>query len=141
MTLPHSDALVLFGATGDLADKMIFPALYQLVKGGALKVPVIGVASRKWSVAQLREHVKQSIEGSGGLTIPPRCTGCCRGSATSAPTTTSRPPSRRSGRRSAAPRPAHYLAIPPALFETVIKGLGRRVSPRSAGHRREAVRP
>ena len=67
MTLPHSDALVLFGATGDLADKKIFPALYELVKGGALDVPVVGVASRKWSLAQLRERVKDSVERSGGI--------------------------------------------------------------------------
>ena len=56
MTPTRSDALVLFGATGDLADKLIFPALYQLARAGALDVPIIGVASRKWSVAQLRER-------------------------------------------------------------------------------------
>ena len=54
MTAPHSDALVLFGVTGDLAHKMIFPALYALAKRGALKVPVIGVASPNWSLADLR---------------------------------------------------------------------------------------
>ena len=52
MTASHSDALVLFGVTGDLAHKMIFPALYALAKRGALKVPVIGVASPNWSLAQ-----------------------------------------------------------------------------------------
>ena len=52
MTASHSDALVLFGVTGDLAHKMIFPALYAMAKRGALKVPVIGVASPKWSLAQ-----------------------------------------------------------------------------------------
>jgi len=67
MIPPHSDALVLFGATGDLADKMIFPALYQLAKGGALEVPVIGVASRDWTLAQLRERVKNSVERSGAI--------------------------------------------------------------------------
>ena len=50
----RSDALVLFGVTGDLAHKMIFPALYAMAKRGALKVPVIGVASSKWSLAHLR---------------------------------------------------------------------------------------
>ena len=51
MTASHSDALVLFGVTGDLAHKMIFPALYAMVKRGTLKVPVIGVAFPKWSLA------------------------------------------------------------------------------------------
>ena len=57
MTASHSDALVLFGVTGDLAHKMIFPALYALAKRDALKVPVIGVASPEWSLAQLRDRV------------------------------------------------------------------------------------
>ena len=58
--------LVLFGATGDLAHKMIFPALYALAKAGALDVPVIGVAAPDWSVAQLRERVSDSIAAAGG---------------------------------------------------------------------------
>ena len=53
MTTSHSDALVLFGVTGDLAHKMIFPALYAMAKRGVLKVPVIGVAFPEWSLAQL----------------------------------------------------------------------------------------
>ena len=53
MTASRSDALVLFGVTGDLAHKMIFPALYAMAKRGTLKVPVIGVASPKWSLADL----------------------------------------------------------------------------------------
>ena len=64
MTASHSDALVLFGVTGDLAHKMIFPALYAMAKRGALKVPVIGVASPKWSLAQSaqsREGQHQAI--------------------------------------------------------------------------------
>jgi len=51
MTTSRSDALVIFGVTGDLAHKMIFPALYAMVKRGALKVPVIGVALPNWSLA------------------------------------------------------------------------------------------
>jgi len=60
-----SDALVLFGVTGDLAHKMIFPALYAMAKRGTLTVPVIGVASTPWSVAQLRKRVTDSIKESG----------------------------------------------------------------------------
>ena len=67
MTASRSDALVLFGATGDLAHKMIFPALYRLVKRGALKVPVIGVAAPKWSLADLRNRVRDSLTRSGGI--------------------------------------------------------------------------
>ena len=67
MTASHSDALVLFGVTGDLVHKMIFPALYALTKRGVLKVPVIGVASPQWSPAQLRDRVQDSISRSGGI--------------------------------------------------------------------------
>ena len=64
MTASRSDALVLFGVTGDLAHKMIFPALYAMAKRGALKVPVIGVAFPNWSLAQSaqsREGQHQAI--------------------------------------------------------------------------------
>jgi glucose-6-phosphate 1-dehydrogenase len=61
MRRSRSDALVLFGVTGDLAHKMIFPALYALAKRGALKVPVVGVAFPKWSLARLGRRVKDSI--------------------------------------------------------------------------------
>ena len=57
-----SDALVLFGVTGDLVHKKIFPALYAMAKRGVLNVPVVGVASSKWSVAQLRKRATDRIE-------------------------------------------------------------------------------
>ena len=57
----RSDALVLFGVTGDLAHKKIFPALYAMAKRGALDVPVVGVATSKWSLAQLRKRVRFQI--------------------------------------------------------------------------------
>ena len=63
----RSDTLVLFGASGDLANKMIFPALYAMAKRGTLTVPVIGVASSKWSPDHLRIHVTDSIKRSGGI--------------------------------------------------------------------------
>jgi glucose-6-phosphate 1-dehydrogenase len=125
MTPPRSDALVLFGATGDLADKKIFPALYQLAKGGALDVPVVGVASRKWSLAQLRDRVTDSVERSGSIDDTPALrrllsllayvSGNYNDPATFAAIKKA---------LGGAARPSHYLAIPPALFETVIKGLG-----------------
>ena len=67
MAVSHSDALVVFGVTGDLAHKMIFPALYAMVKRGTLKVPVIGVALPKWSPERLQKRVTDSIEKAGGV--------------------------------------------------------------------------
>ena len=63
---PRSDALVFFGATGDLAYKKIFPALYAMTKRGHLGIPVIGVASSSWSVDDLHKRAHDSIEEHGG---------------------------------------------------------------------------
>ena len=125
MTAARSDALVLFGVTGDLAHKMIFPALYAMAKRGALTVPVIGVALPKWSVERLHERVQDSIKQSGGidnrrafdhlLSRLSYVSGDYNDEATFATIKKA---------LGDAKRPAHYLAIPPSLFETVIKGLG-----------------
>lgn len=125
MANSQSDALVLFGVTGDLAHKMIFPALYAMVKRGALKGPVIGVAFPKWSLARLHKRATDSIERSGGvdnkralqhlLSLLKYVSGDYQDGNTF------------TAIRDAlgnAQRPAHYLAIPPSLFETVIEGLG-----------------
>ena len=121
----QSDALVLFGVTGDLAHKMIFPALYEMAKRGALRVPVIGVASSQWSLQQLHARVRDSLRQFGGiadrralrdlLSLMKYVAGDYNDSATFTAIRAAL------GR---ARRPAHYLAIPPALFSTVIKGLG-----------------
>jgi len=63
----HADALVFFGATGDLAYKKIFPALQAMVKRGTLNVPVVGVAREDWSLDRLRQRAKDSLEKHGGL--------------------------------------------------------------------------
>jgi glucose-6-phosphate 1-dehydrogenase len=126
---PPSDALVLFGVSGDLAHKMIFPALYAMVKRGALTVPVIGVASTPWNVAQLRaratDSIKQSMEQSGAkterrtlsrlLALLKYVSGDYNDPETFAAL------GRALGK---AQRPAYYLAIPPSLFATVIEGIG-----------------
>ena len=125
MPLPRSDALVLFGATGDLAHKLVFPALYELVRAGALTVPVLGVASSAWSVAQLRARVKESVRRAG--VVEDRAAmrrllaliGYVSGDY-EAPATFQAIKAALGG----AKRPAHYLAIPPGLFSTVIEGLG-----------------
>jgi glucose-6-phosphate 1-dehydrogenase len=125
MSESHSDALVLFGVTGDLAHKMIFPALYALAKCGALKVPVIGVASSKWNLAQLRSRAKDSIIRSGGIDNPHALRHLL--SLLSYVSGDYNDPGTFAAVKNAlgdAARPAYYLAIPPALFETVIKGLG-----------------
>src|ERR671924_570323 len=67
MNNSHSDALVFFGATGDLAYKKIFPALQAMEKRGHLNVPVIGVAKAGWNLDQLRERAKDSVEKHGGI--------------------------------------------------------------------------
>ena len=125
MAPSHSDALVLFGVTGDLAHKMIFPALYALAKRGALKVPVIGVAFPKWSLARLRRRVTHSIRRSGGIDSP-RALNHLLSLLRYVSGDYNEPATFTSIRRAlaGARRPAHYLAIPPSLFATVIKGLG-----------------
>jgi glucose-6-phosphate 1-dehydrogenase len=125
MAHSRSDALVLFGVTGDLAHKMIFPALYAMVKRGNLNVPVIGVAFPKWSLDRLHRRVTDSIRRSGGidnqralhrlLSLIKYVSGDYNDPATFTSIKTALGKAR---------RPAHYLAIPPALFETVIRGLG-----------------
>ncbi|HUJ87627.1 MAG TPA: glucose-6-phosphate dehydrogenase [Burkholderiales bacterium] len=122
---PRSDALVVFGATGDLAHKMIFPSLYAMAKRGALKVPVVGVASSKWSLAQLRKRARDSIRSSGRIDDPGALQHLLSllryvdGDYNDPGTFQALNKALRNARR-----PAHYLAIPPALFGTVIKGLG-----------------
>src|SRR5215813_2542887 len=67
MSTNHSDALVFYGVTGDLAFKKIFPALQAMVKRGQLNVPVVGVARSAWTVDQLRQRVRDSLEQHGGV--------------------------------------------------------------------------
>ena len=125
MTTSRSDALVLFGVTGDLAHKMIFPALYAMAKRGTLKIPVIGVAFPKWSLARLRKRVTDSIKQSGGIDNQRAFHHLLSqlkyviGDYNDQGTFTAIREALGNARR-----PAHYLAIPPSLFETVIKGLG-----------------
>jgi glucose-6-phosphate 1-dehydrogenase len=121
----RSDALVLFGVTGDLAHKMIFPALYAMAKRGVLNVPVVGVAYSTWTLAQLRKQATDSIKQFGRiddqralrhlLSLLRYVDGDYNDPGTFKALKEALGDAR---------RPAHYLAIPPALFATVIKGLG-----------------
>jgi glucose-6-phosphate 1-dehydrogenase len=120
-----SDALVVFGATGDLAHKMIFPALYAMVKRRVLRVPVIGVAFSGWSLARLCKHAEDGIRRAGPvddaralhrlLSLLQYVDGDYNAPGTFAELKLALRKAR---------RPAHYLAIPPSLFATVITGLG-----------------
>jgi glucose-6-phosphate 1-dehydrogenase len=123
----HADALVLFGATGDLAHKQVFPALYAMVKRDALTVPVVGVAYSHSDLQQLRARVRDSIaQGPGGIDDEPALDrllallGYVDGDYND-PATFMALKEALAGVR----QPAFYLAIPPALFETVIESLGR----------------
>jgi glucose-6-phosphate 1-dehydrogenase len=118
-----SDALVFFGATGDLAYKKIFPSLQAMVKRGHLDVPVVGVAKAGWNLDQLRARAKESLEKHGGLDSGAfeKLISLLRyvDGDYQDPTTFKA----LRGQLQDARRPAHYLAIPPALFETVVERL------------------
>jgi glucose-6-phosphate 1-dehydrogenase len=119
----ESDALVFYGATGDLAYKKIFPALYAMVKRGTLDVPVIGVARAGWTVERLRARAKESVEKQGDFdaavfaklaSLIRHVGGDYADAATYRAIRAELGPSR---------RPAHYLAIPPEIFPVVIDQL------------------
>jgi len=120
-----SDALVLFGVTGDLAYKKIFPALYAMARKGRLNVPVIGVASSPWTVEHLRKRARASIRESGKVEDQQALRrllsqmSYVEGDYNNPGTFTLLKQALAGSKH-----PAHYLAIPPALFETVIEGLG-----------------
>ncbi len=125
MTAQHSDALVFFGATGDLAYKKIFPALQAMIKRGNLKIPVVGVAKAGWNLEQFKARAKDSLEKHGGLDPAAfeKLTALLQyvdGDYNDAATF-------QTLRKTigSALRPAHYLAIPPSLFGTVVEQLAK----------------
>jgi glucose-6-phosphate 1-dehydrogenase len=119
----HSDAFVFFGATGDLAYKKIFPALQAMVKRGHLDVPVIGVAKAGWKLEQLKARAKDSVEKHGGL--DPAAFATLGGLLRYVDGDYQDPATFQTICRElgSARRPAHYLAIPPGLFELVVEQL------------------
>jgi glucose-6-phosphate 1-dehydrogenase len=119
----HSDALVFFGATGDLAYKKIFPALQSMVKRGNLNVPVIGVAKAGWNLDQLKARAKDSLEQHGGLDADAwqKLSGLLRYVDGDYVDVATFDAVRKE--LGSAERPAHYLAIPPSLFEKVVQQL------------------
>jgi len=132
MSDSHSDALVFFGATGDLAYKKIFPALQAMLKRGHLDVPVIGVAKAGWNLEHLRARAHDSLEKHGRVDAAAfdKLSGLLRyvdGDYTD-PATFQAIRKELKG----AQRPAHYLAIPPLLFGTVVEQLAKSGSTQGA---------
>ena len=125
MSNVHSDAFVFFGATGDLAYKKIFPALQAMAKRGHLDVPVIGVAKAGWDLEQFRARAKDSLEKHGGLDAAAFATLC--GLLRYVDGDYQDPATFEAIRKAlgSARRPAHYLAIPPMLFELVVERLDK----------------
>jgi glucose-6-phosphate 1-dehydrogenase len=123
MNHARSDALVFFGATGDLAYKKIFPALHAMVRRGDLNVPVVGVAKSGWNLENLRARARESIQKHGGID-PDSFDRLCRllryVDGDYADPSTFAAIRKELG---TVERPAHYLAIPPVLFETVVHQL------------------
>jgi glucose-6-phosphate 1-dehydrogenase len=123
MTPPMADGLVVFGATGDLAYKQIFPALQAMVKRGTLDVPVVGVAREKRSIDSLRDRVRDSLAHNGG--VDPAAFDKLARLLRYVPIDYTNPHSfaQLQSALGGAKRPLHYLAIPPSAFATAIAGL------------------
>ncbi len=132
METPHSDALIFFGATGDLAYKKIFPSLQAMVRRGNLNVPVIGVAGRPWTVEQLRERARQSLEDHGG--VDPIAFAKLSSLLQYVSGDYNQPETYEKLRQvlGNVSCPLYYLAIPPSLFPQVVEGLGRSGCARNA---------
>jgi glucose-6-phosphate 1-dehydrogenase len=132
MSAAPSDALVFFGATGDLAHKKIFPALQAMLKRGHLSAPVIGVAKAGWTLEQLRARARDGLEKHGGLD-PAAFEKLC-GLLRYVDGDYRDPATFQAIRKElgSAQRPAHYLAIPPAMFELVVERLGQAGCTRGA---------
>jgi glucose-6-phosphate 1-dehydrogenase len=132
-TAARSDALVLFGATGDLAHKMIFPALQSMVQHGHLDVPVIGVAREGWSLDRLRARAKDSLEKHARGLDPAafdKLSSLMR--YVDGDYADDRTFARLREALGRSERPLHYLAIPPSMFATVVAELDRSGSARGA---------
>jgi glucose-6-phosphate 1-dehydrogenase len=129
--MKHADVLCWYGCTGDLGHKMTFPALYSMAKRGTLTVPIVGVALSGWTLKDLQERAKDSIETYGGgihgkkdaeaFDLLMRSLDYIDGDYTDRGTFEEL---RRRVDAKGVSRPAHYLAIPPSLFPTVIRSLG-----------------
>jgi glucose-6-phosphate 1-dehydrogenase len=125
MPAPLSDALVFFGATGDLAYKQIFPALQAMIRHGHFDAPIIGVAKSNWNLEQLRARARESVEKHGGL--DPVAFAKLSAALQYIDSDYGNEETYRRLRRALgrSVRPLHYLAIPPNMFAAVVEGLAK----------------
>ena len=132
-------ALVFFGATGDLAYKKIVPALQAMIKRGNLNVPVIGVAKAGWNLDRLLARAHDSLEKHGGVDPAAFATLsgllCCIDGDYKSPATFAALREKLKDAR----HPAHYLAIPPVLFQTVVQQITESNCGRGAVPTRQEV--
>jgi glucose-6-phosphate 1-dehydrogenase len=121
----ESDAFVFFGATGDLAYKKIFPALYAMVHRGGLTVPIIGMARAGWTLEKLRDRARESVQAAGDF--EPECFAKLSALLRYVDGDYADPDmyARLKKALGFATRPIHYLAIPPSLFASVVQGLAK----------------
>jgi glucose-6-phosphate 1-dehydrogenase len=122
---PHSDALVFFGATGDLATKQIFPALQAMIRHGHLDVPIIGVARREQTPEQFEARAHDSLAQHGGVDDAAFAKLCSLLTYVSGDYGDPATYEKLKKALGTATHPLHYLAIPPSLFETVVEGLAK----------------
>ena len=125
MTDTHSDALVFFGVTGDLAYKQIFPALQSMIRHGNLDMPIIGVAGRPWSIEQLQAHVRASLEEHGGVDQDAFAKLCSQLQYVSGNYNEEATYTKLRQALGSAQHHLYYLAIPPSMFGPVVEGLGK----------------
>jgi len=121
----ESDAFVFFGATGDLAYKKIFPALYAMALGGTLNIPIIGMARAGWTLDKFVEHAEASVRAAGNF--DPECFAKLVTLLRYVDGDYSNPDTygQLKAQLGLAQRPIHYLAIPPSLFASVVQGLAK----------------
>ena len=124
----HADALGWFGCSGDLGHKMTFPALYAMARRGHLKVPIFGVAYSDWTLDDLKDRARDSIETYGGGITDTKAFDHLMSALHYVDGTYDDPATFKEFKRqldeAGVKQPAHYLAIPPSLFGTVIEALG-----------------
>ncbi|HWY94273.1 MAG TPA: glucose-6-phosphate dehydrogenase [Steroidobacteraceae bacterium] len=125
MTQLNSDAFVFFGATGDLAYKKIFPALYAMARRSGLDIPIIGMARAGWTLDKLRARARDSIEHSGDF--EPGCFDRLAAQLRYVDGDYTDPATYAKLKQALGPatRPIHYLAIPPSMFASVVQGLAK----------------
>ena len=124
MSEPRSDVLVLFGATGDLAHKKIFPALYSMVARGSLTEPIVGIAYDDWTVDKLVERAHDGIEAAVGKVdekVFKRLAGLLR--YVSGDYRNQSTFDKLKEALQGFQHPLYYLAVPPSMFEPVVQGL------------------